>query len=176
MEKTNGIASLATWDIKDFIDIEGIGEIKAIQLKCIAEISRRMVKTKLNMSNLFNDPTTVAKYYSQDLRYRDRECVVVVGMDNSGRLLGDEIISIGTAITSLLSPREVFKVAIKMGATCIILLHNHPSGNPVPSRTDIISTKEIVRLGHIMELPIQDHIVIGDGTFFSMRKEGVVEF
>lgn len=156
---------------KQLTNISGIGEVKAVRLKCLTELAVRVAKENAHKELVFTSPEAVARYYMEQLRHRDRECVVVIFLDHKLHYLGDKMLSQGTADSSFLSPRDVFRSALSEKATHIMLLHNHPSGDPTPSEADISVTKRIAQLGQQMDLPLVDHIIIGDRCFCSLKSE-----
>lgn len=156
--------------LDDLMKHEGIGEVKAIQLKCISELALRMSRTcyveKLN----FNHPRNVAEYYMESLRHERKEKVILILLDKKFQFISDCILSIGTIHTSVISPREIFVCALKQNAAQFMLLHNHPSGDPTPSPQDVEITMQLMELSCIMGLPLIDHIIIGDNRYVSLRE------
>ena len=159
---------------KELTAIPGIGTVKAIQLKCLAEITKRMTKAVRIREVKLNSASSVAFYYMEELRHEDREKLMLCMFDSQCVLLGDEIISIGTVNASLISPREVFIRALSHQAVYIILLHNHPSGVPLPSAQDKLVTKKIQECGKLMGIHLSDHIIIGDNQYFSFKEENLL--
>ncbi|MBE5851713.1 MAG: DNA repair protein RadC [Lachnospiraceae bacterium] len=157
---------------QDLMKYQGIGEVKAIRIKCIAEMAMRMSRSRAAKKLNFNHPDTVADYYMESLRHERNEKVILILLDQQLKFISDMVISIGTINKSILSPREIFANALKMNAAQFMLLHNHPSGDPTPSESDITITKEISNLSIIMELPLVDHIIIGDNRYLSLRVAG----
>ena len=157
---------------QDLMKHPGIGEVKAIRLKCIAEMAMRMSRSHAAKKLNFNHPGTVADYYMESLRHEPNEKVILILLDQQLKLISDTVLSIGTINKSILSPREIFAHALKMNAAQFMLLHNHPSGEPTPSKSDIAITREINNLSKIMELPLVDHIIIGDNRYISLRATG----
>lgn len=103
-----------------------------------------------------------------------REQILIVFIDSKSKVLKDMVISTGTVNTSIVAPREIFLNALKYGATSIIMLHNHPSGNPSPSKEDINTTKRIKEAGNLIGIKLMDHIIIGDNKFVSLKGEGIL--
>lgn len=157
---------------KELIKIPGIGEVKAIRLKCLAELARRISKTEAKKGLRFDRPDTVWQYYKESMRHEDRERVLLIMLDQKLQLITDAVLSVGTVRESIVSPRELFLIALKEKAVQIMLLHNHPSGDPSPSRADMEITERVRMLGAMMEIPLVDHIIIGDKTYCSMRESG----
>lgn len=157
---------------KELMKIPGIGEVKAIRLKCLAELARRISGAEAKKGLKFDRPETIWNYYRESLRHEERERVILVMLDQKLNLIADAVLSIGTVRESVVSPRELFLMALREKAVQIMLLHNHPSGDPAPSRADLEITERVRMLGAMMEIPLVDHIIIGDKTYCSMRESG----
>lgn len=169
-----GLNGLHHVTLKELMGIKGIGEVKAVKLKCLAELSMRMAMTSAKKDLQFLNPSSVADYYMEKLRHARKEQVLMLLLDNRSALVGEELLSIGTSNTSLLSAREIFITALKAEASNIILLHNHPSGDPAPSRQDICVTDEIRQIGSMIDIPLIDHIIIGDNKYMSFKEAGLL--
>lgn len=157
---------------RELMKIPGIGEVKAIRLKCLAELAGRISKAEAKKGLRFDRPDTVWRYYKESLRHEERERILLIMLDQKLQLIADAVLSIGTVRESVLSPRELFLTALREKAVQIMLLHNHPSGDPNPSRADLEITERVRMLGAMMEIPLVDHIIIGDKTYCSMRENG----
>ncbi|MGI6006936.1 MAG: RadC family protein [Ruminococcus sp.] len=169
-----GLLGLHHLSLAQLQEIRGIGEVKAIQIKCIGELSRRIAKSSSKESLSFQDPETIAGYYMEDMRHLEQERLFCMMLDTKNHFLGDVEISKGTVNASLVSPREIFLAALSYHAVYIILVHNHPSGNPAPSSEDIRITKRIQSAGDMLGISLLDHIIVGDLTYFSLRQEGMM--
>ncbi|MCR5754476.1 MAG: DNA repair protein RadC [Acetatifactor sp.] len=165
-----GLLGLYDISLKDLTSIKGIGEVKAVKLKCIAELSMRMSRASAKQSFCFNEPSSVAAYYMEKLRHRTTECVFLLCLDSKGKILSEKKMSEGSVKMSLISPREIFMEALKAEAVNLILLHNHPSGDPMPSNSDLEITKSIKEMGLVLDIPLLDHIIIGDNKYLSFRE------
>lgn len=172
--KEKGLNALHHLTLQELMRIPGIGEVKAVKIKCIAELAKRMAQQKAKESLRFDKPETVASYFMEELRHEEKEKILLLSLDNKLQLIEKYVLSIGTINASLLSPREVFVQALKNQASYIMLLHNHPSGDPVPSKQDIIITKKIKEVGELVEISILDHIVIGNGCYISLQEQGLL--
>jgi len=170
----NGLLGLYHIPEKELRRIEGIGSVKAVQLKAVAEFARRMAGAKAKSSLSFQEPYTVADYYMEQFRHKNVEYIKLLLLDSALHLTGEETLSKGTVNASLLSPREVFTCAFQGGAANIMLLHNHPSGNPLPSENDIEITGRIRRVGAMADIPLMDHIILGDNCYFSFRESNLL--
>lgn len=154
--------------------ISGIGEVKAVKVKAIGELATRMARQSVRIDRCFDSPEKLAEYYMESLRHYTTERVLLVLLDNKGHLLGECTISKGTVNASLISPREIFIQALKFDASSIILIHNHPSGDPTPSKQDRVITRQIHECSKLMNIPLIDHIIIGDHTYSSFQELGLL--
>ncbi len=168
--REDGLNGLHHISLKELMDIPGIGEVKAVKLKCIAELAIRMAKEKAAVSLCFSSPGTVAEYYMERMRHEEKEKILLLLLDSKLRLIEEHILSVGTINASLLSSRDVFVKAIRSGASNLMLLHNHPSGDPGPSKQDIYMTQKIKEAGELMDIPLIDHIILGDGCYISFKE------
>lgn len=160
--------------LKELMEIDGIGEVKAVKIKCIAELSARMAKQHARQALSFQAPVTIADYYMEEMRHEEVEKILLLLLDNKLRLMEEILLSKGTVNASLLSPREVFRYALRSGACKVVLLHNHPSGSCTPSRQDIEITHKIAQAGELMDIPLVDHLIIGDGCYTSLKERGYI--
>ena len=166
------ILNIFQYEFEELLRIRGIGKVKAIQIKAIAEISLRIAQSQARPHLVFDHPEKVAEYYMEQLRHRKKETVVLLMLNSACELIRESIVSTGTVNTSLVSPREVFIEALRYEAVQIILLHNHPSGNPHPSLADTQMTENIRDIGCLMGIQLLDHIIIGDNRYYSYRESG----
>ncbi len=156
--------------LQELTKIPGIGQVKAVKIMAIGELSKRMARQSLRDVRKFDSPAKLAEYYMETMRHFTTECVFVVMLDNKGHRLGEKQISQGTVNASLISPREIFIQALKYEASSIILIHNHPSGDVRPSGPDMTITKQVSECGRLMNIPLIDHIIIGDNTYASFKE------
>lgn len=173
-EGATDLSALHHLTLEDLLKIPGIGQVKAVKILSLAEISRRLVRERTARKMVFQDPSSVAQYYMEELRHLETEKAILVMLDNRMALLREEVISLGTVNCTLLSPREIFLRALRWGAVNIILLHNHPSGDPTPSGADIEVTERIYRVGNLLGIHLLDHLVIGDLSYMSLRELGYI--
>ena len=162
--------------LEDLMQIKGIGDVKAMQIQCIAELARRMAKASAKDHLSFQNPASIARYCMEDFRHCEQEQLLVMMLNTKNHLLGEEIISKGTVNASLISPREIFIRALHYHAVYLILVHNHPSGDPKPSREDIKITKRIQESGNLIGIELLDHLIIGDHRYVSFRESGLLSF
>lgn len=169
-----GLLGLYDLTVEELSAVNGIGEVKAVKLKCLTELSMRFSKATQREGLRFNDSRTVAAYYMEQLRHRRTECVVLVCLDGKGQMIAERMLSNGSVRLSLISPREIFIEAVRSEAVSLILIHNHPSGDPTPSGADCDLTDNLSELADMMAIPLLDHIVIGDNCYFSFRERGLL--
>lgn len=169
-----GLLSLRKLTLQDLMSVPGIGEVKAIQIICIGEFSRRIAQTKAREKLKFQDPRTIADYYMEGLRHKEKEHLILLMLDTKNQLIADKVMTVGTVNASLISAREIFLEAFHYHAVSIILIHNHPSGDPTPSPDDKHMTDKILKAGRLLEIRLLDHIVVGDGSYFSFCEKGYI--
>lgn len=170
-----GLLGLMHLTLKDLMKINGVGQVKAIQLKCIGELSKRIAASAARLNLCFGRPETIAQYYMEQLRHEEQEFMICMMLDSSMHLLGEQILTKGTVDATLITPREVFLEALRFRAVSLILIHNHPSGNPAPSDEDILITERIYRTGELIGIHLVDHIIIGDHRYISFKEQGILE-
>lgn len=155
--------------------ISGIGRVKAIQIKAMTELSRRISSTfNIDKRMIVKTPTDVTAMFMQELRHESREIFRILLLNTKNHVLRSVDISIGSLNSSIVHPREVFKEAIKASCSAVILIHNHPSGDPQPSNEDIETTKRLVNSGNVLGINVLDHIIIGDGKYVSLKEQGLL--
>ncbi len=170
-----GLSALYYYSRQELQKIKGIGKVKAIQLCCVAELAKRMHGTVDSDKVCFHSPESIAGAYMERMRHCRTEEIILLMLDTKGRKIADEVISKGTVNMSLLDPREVLCTALRYEAVFLILLHNHPSGSPVPSDADISVTRKLAKACEIVGIELRDHIVIGDNCYLSMMEKGILE-
>lgn len=170
-----GLIGLNYMSMNELMSVKGIGKVKAIQILCIAELTKRMAKATNQDGLRLLSPESVANYYMQDMRHMTREQILIVFIDSKSKVLNDMIISTGTVNASIVAPREIFLNALRHSATYIIMLHNHPSGDPTPSKEDINTTKRIKEAGILIGIKLMDHLIIGDNKYVSLKEQGILD-
>jgi DNA repair protein RadC len=170
-----GFRFLHDMTLDEMKEIKGIGRVKAIQLKALAEISIRLCSSSLNNKNMISNDQDVSDLLMEEMRYLKREIFKVIMLNNRLQVMGIVNVSVGGSSNSTLYPKEVFCDPIKKGCNAIILVHNHPSGDPEPSGDDIRTTSRLIKAGELLGIEILDHIIIGDGIFVSMKSKGILE-
>jgi DNA repair protein RadC len=169
-----GLLGLHHLSMKELTAVSGIGTVKAIQLQCVAELSKRLAKQTIKERESLDGPWDVAHFFMEEMRYLETEHLYAAYLDASGHLLHYQVVFIGTIQTSLANPREILRIALRYDAAHFIILHNHPSGDPKPSTEDIQITKRLQEAAELIGIPLTDHIIIGDNQYFSLRERGYV--
>lgn len=170
-----GLVGLHYISLEELTKIHGIGRVKAIQLKCIGELSKRIATSAARSQLSFNDPVTIAQYYMERLRHEEQEHMICMMLDSKNHMLGEQILTKGIANATLITPREVYLSALQYHAVNLILVHNHPSGDPSPSSCDLDVTERIYEAGEMLGIQLLDHIIIGDHRYISFREQGLMK-
>ena len=169
-----GLASILHLSVPELCSLKGIGKVKAVQVLCIGELSKRIAQSSREKKIILNSPGSIAAYYMERMRHLEQEEMMAVFFNTKNRLLKDKLLTRGTVNASLVSPREIFIEALRYHAVYIVLLHNHPSGNPEPSREDIMVTQRVERSGEMLGIRLIDHIIIGDNQYISFKERGLL--
>jgi len=156
--------------VSELIEIPGIGEAKATTILAAIELGKRVFQTRPLERTVIDSPAAAAAALAADLMWQSQERFAVVLMDVKHRMLGTQVITIGTATETLAHPREIFREAIKNGATRIIVGHNHPSGSTDPSHEDIALTRQLLQAAQVLGIPLLDHVILGSGNHCSLRQ------
>lgn len=167
-----GLSGLAHSSIESLMKRKGVGEAKAITIAAALELGKRVAIGDSKKRVIIRSSDDIAKYMMPRLRYCDREHFYAILLNTKNHVIASPLISIGTLSESLVHPRELFKEAVNHSASSIILVHNHPSGDPSPSREDIMMTRRIIEGGRLLDIQILDHVIIGDNTYISLREQG----
>jgi DNA repair protein RadC len=175
--KYGSLRNLKEASLEELTGERGIGPAKAVGIKAAIEMGRRIardVHSRIPIKSPEDVVNTVAGITMEEMRYYDREHFRVIYLDRKGGLLSMEDISVGGLHSSLVHPREVFKTAVKKSAASMILVHNHPSGDPAPSQEDINITRRLIEAGKLMGIEIIDHVIIGDNKYCSLKAKGLI--
>lgn len=171
---SSGILYLGECCPEELCSVEGIGTAKAAKLIAAAEFGRRLMTTPREKRLDVSSPDRAAAIYMEQMRYLHQEHFRVLLLNVKNEIIASEEVSVGSLSSSEAHPREVFASPIRRGAANVILIHNHPSGNPEPSRADILLTERLVEAGKLLGIGVLDHIIIGDGIYVSLRREGYI--
>jgi DNA repair protein RadC len=169
-----GLSGLGKLTVHELAQIHGLGKAKSAEIKAALELGRRSVSLDPMSRPIVNSPQDVAHIVMEEMRYLDREHFRVISLSTKNHVLGISSISIGSLNSSLVHPRECFKEAIRRNSNAIILLHNHPSGDPTPSKEDIDVTRRLMDGGKILGIEVLDHVIIGDNRYISLKERGIL--
>lgn len=173
--KHEGLASIVNIPPGELIQIDGMGPAKAATLLAAVELGLRIAKKPADNKYIIKTPEDAADYAMPRLRYEKREHFAILLLDTKNQVITFPDISIGSLNASIVHPREVFRCAIAHCASSIILVHNHPSGDPSPSMEDINITLRLIKSGKILDMEILDHIIIGDNKYTSLKQQGMIK-
>lgn len=159
--ESGSLATLVQWTDADFRRLKGIGRVKALQLVAVLEIARRVLASASEVTAAFNRPELVLQHFQAQIAGLAVEKFWVLCLNRKNRLLKQVEITSGTATSSLAHPREVFREAIRHGATALVCVHNHPSGDPAPSAADVQVTRQLREAAKAIDIQLLDHVIVG---------------
>ena len=168
------IEQMSIAEIRNIEGIKGIGLAKAAQIKAVFEIAKRYMAEKIEVGEQFQNSKQVFNHFHESMRSKKKEVFIAMLLDGKNRMLRDIRISEGSLTSSIVHPREVFNPVIRDSAAGVILVHNHPSGDPAPSREDKDITKRLKEVGELVGVKVLDHIIIGDGRYMSFADQGLL--
>ena len=174
----NTLSNLARTSVEELQQVKGIGRDKAVTLKAAFILARRMADEIPEARPLLDDPERMADHMREEFRDKEIEEFHTLLLDTRRRLIRAEQITTGILDTAIVHPREVFKKAIAANASALVLVHNHPSGDPTPSKADIQVTRDLIRAGQLLKIDVLDHVIIGQRTteqdrdFVSLKEMG----
>jgi DNA repair protein RadC len=166
------IGELAQASHAELTRIKGVGTVKAVELQAAFELGRRVALSSPEKRTTIRLPRDVAKLMLPEMRHLTQEHFVCLFLNTKNHVIGKQTIFVGSLDASIVHPREVFKEAIRRSSASVICLHNHPSGDPTPSREDIAVTRTLQEAGELIGISLLDHIIIGDGSFVSLKEQG----
>ena len=165
-----GLLAIMNVSPQEVASIHGVGLAKAAAIVAAVELGRRLSAKAAQKQEKIGGPEDVARYAAPLLRYEQKEHFLVMLLDVRNRVLAMPTVSIGSLTASVAHPREIFREAIRYSAANMILIHNHPSGDPTPSREDLQLTRQMMRAGEIMGIPVLDHVIIAGDGFLSIKE------
>ena len=165
---TDGIGELGSCSLDDLLKINGIGRTKACSVLAAVELGKRIAVTPTADRTCITCPDHVAYMYMENLRYEKKEYFKSVLVNTRGEVIAIDNVSTGELTSTIVHPREVFRMAVNKSAAGVIFVHNHPSGDPVPRREDIVTTKRLIDSGELLGIRVLDHVIIGNGRFSSL--------
>lgn len=160
----------------ELTQIDGIGPQKANELIAAMELGYRLALSNRPIYGEVHSSYQVGSYFMAELKDEEQEHLIVVCLNVKNKIIAKQTIALGTLDYATMHPRDVFRVAVKHNAARIIMVHNHPSGDPEPSNNDIQTTKRLVKCGELIGIPVLDHIIVGEECYVSLRERGIIEF
>ncbi len=154
--------------------LKGIGEVKATQVLALAELATRFNSFKSGEEHIVSSPKDVSNYMMRQMKGLKKEYFKLIMLNTKNIIISVKDISIGNLNSSIVHPREVFIEAIKLSSASVILCHNHPSGDPTPSKEDILITKRLKECGTLLGIEVLDHIIIGNEAYISLKEKGII--
>ncbi|HDP69452.1 MAG TPA: JAB domain-containing protein [Actinobacteria bacterium] len=174
LSKFEALHNLSTVTFEELTEICGVGEAKASQILAAIEVGKRVNATANRKIFFISCPNDVANLCMSEMRCFEKECFKALFLNTKNRVLKVIEISTGSLSSSIVHPRELFKFAVKCSAASVIVVHNHPSGDPAPSKEDICLTKRLKDAGKILGIDLLDHVIIGDGNYISLKESGFI--
>ncbi|MFC4078383.1 RadC family protein [Salinithrix halophila] len=169
-----GLRGLAAADLRELVKIRGVGKAKAIQVLAGIELGRRVCRAVPEERIAIRSPRDAADFVMDELRHLSQEHFICLFLNTKNRVIDKQCIFVGTLNSSVVHPREVFREAIRRSSAGVICVHNHPSGDPTPSREDILVTERLFEAGRIVGIELLDHVIVGDHRFTSMKEKGIL--
>ncbi|MGQ0612583.1 MAG: RadC family protein [Planctomycetaceae bacterium] len=174
LERQGPLRRLSTRSSRELRSVKGVGERQAARLLALFDLARRLMGTRLHPGAQFLNPRQIFEHYHASLRDRKKEMFLVVLLDARHRILREEVVSEGSLTSSIVHPREVFGPAVREAAGAMVLVHNHPSGDPRPSEEDVAVTRRLVHAADVLGIRVLDHVIVGDGVYASFKEEGLL--
>lgn len=174
IQNFEGLRLLKDASIEELTSLNGVGTAKAVQLIAAMELGRRVSRLQLEERYTIRSPEDGANYVMEDMRFLSQEHFVCLYLNTKNQVLHRQTVFVGSLNASIVHPREVFREAFRRSAASLICFHNHPSGDPTPSREDIEVTKRLAECGKMLGIDMLDHIIIGDQKFISLKEKGYV--
>ncbi|MEW5746007.1 MAG: DNA repair protein RadC [Nitrospirota bacterium] len=174
LETFRDLRAIDSASTTELASLKGLGTAKIAQIKAAFELGKRLMSGSFEGKPVFSSSHAVYTYFAPRFRSVRKELLIALLLDTKNRLLRECKISEGTLTNSLIHPREAFREAIKESAAAVIFVHNHPSGDPAPSRDDLQVTERLKGAGEIIGIGVLDHVIIGDGRYVSLKEKGAV--
>lgn len=166
-----GLASITPQELSK---TAGVGLAKAVSVVAGIELGRRVCHQEPGERPVIKSPQDAANLVMSELRYQAKEHFMALLLSTKNHVIARVIVSVGSLSASIVHPRELFREAISYSAAAVILIHNHPSGDPTPSQEDILLTRQLVEAGNLLHISVLDHVIIGDGKYVSFKEKGII--
>lgn len=174
LARSGGLRNLPDYSLEELQENKGIGPDKAAMIKAALELGSRLATMPREEVGSITSPRQAADLFMEELRYKKKEYFKILLLNTKNHIISREEISVGSLSASIVHPREIFNIPLRKSAASVILFHNHPSGDPSPSQEDLEVTRRLVDAGNILGVAVRDHIILGDGSFFSFREKGLL--
>lgn len=174
IQKAGGVAGLCKMSFVELCDIRGIGTSKALELLACFELSRRIALENVQKMDVIEKPDALVQWLQKEIGSEDQETFMAIYLDTHNRMLSHRVLFKGTINESYVYPRDIFREAIVIKASNVIVVHNHPSGECIPSKADILLTTRLLEAANIMNVNLYDHLIVSDHDFYSFYKSGVI--
>jgi len=175
LKRSEGLRGLLPFDPNAYAETPGLGPAKLASLEAAIELGRRLQARRLEPGERIEGPAAIHRHFHARLRDREQEQFLALLLDSRHGLMGERLISQGTLTASLVHPREVFRPALRASAAAIVVVHNHPSGDPTPSAEDRAVTLRLTRAGRLLGVCVIDHVIVAERGYFSFREAGEIE-
>ncbi|MBF0818842.1 RadC family protein [Streptococcus acidominimus] len=175
LSRIDNLAMLKDLSIAELQELTGIGQVKAIEIKAMIELGRRINQSELIVEEQIVGSELLARRMIQEFGSKKQEHLVAIYLDTQNKIISQRTIFIGSVNRSIAEPREILHYAIKYMATSLIIVHNHPSGRVQPSRNDILFTKTLKKSCDILGLILLDHLIVGQSSYYSLREENQLD-
>lgn len=170
----SGLAYLGASTMQELMTVPGIGRAKSARIMAAVELGKRLARRPARNNGRIESDEDVARLFMEELRDQKKEIFKALLLDSKGGVICAETVSVGELTSTLVHPREVFSQAVKKSAAAVVFVHNHPSGDPSPSREDLQTTDRLVACGELLGIKVIDHLIIGDGSYISIRSLGKI--
>lgn len=180
MAEAGSLNALTRWSVEDFTAVHGIGKVKALQMKTVMEIAKRVLSAHMDQPTLMDAPERVFRFFQPIVQSLEVEKFWVLALNRKNRLIKAREVTSGTVSGSLVHARECFREAIKLNASAVIFVHNHPSGDPSPSSADIKVTRSLRAAAEVLDIDLHDHVIVGrtgggpDSGYYSFADSGLL--
>lgn len=159
---------------QELAKVSGVGIAKSCQIAAAVELGKRLASKPKDKRIRICSPEDIAPIFMEEMRYLKKEYFRVLLLNTKNEIISTENISVGNINSSIVDPRDVFRPAIRKSAGSVILVHNHPSGNPEPSDADVKVTERLIKSGELLDIKVVDHMIIGDGTYISFKRKKLI--
>lgn len=174
LSENDGLSGLNRLTVQEMSKVKGIGAAKALTIVAAIELGRRIHSLQPAERPIIRRPEDIRDLMMPRLRYESKEHFVALLLSTKNNVLAQPVISVGSLNASLVHPRELFREAINYSAAAVVLVHNHPSGDPAPSKEDIELTRRMISAGELLGISVLDHVIIGDGKYVSFKEKGII--